>query len=189
MYTKTFSKILLLKFAVFIFIHHLWHLLRPNWSIIRGTVSLKKIGRIPKSTIFSFDESDLSILKHTSKAHCALNSWPIWTQKVPKKREDVEYNLSKIRLVHKYVMIWTVYYDWICIFENYEKGLTSLPSLVTKPMQDANLNGLFISAKSVYSLFSIFTEKAFFLIPWYSPPKWYNKLGFLGWNARHPLIL
>ena len=97
--------------------------------------------------------------------------------------------LSKIRLVHKYVMIWTVYYDWICIFENYEKGLTSLPSLVTKPMQDANLNGLFISAKSVYSLFSIFTEKAFFLIPWYSPPKWYNKLGFLGWNARHPLIL
>ena len=39
----------------------------------------------PNSTSFSFDCSNLTIFKHTSKTHCASNNWPILTQKVPKE--------------------------------------------------------------------------------------------------------
>ena len=34
-----------------------WHLLRPNWSIIRVTASLETFGRIPKLTTFSYKDS------------------------------------------------------------------------------------------------------------------------------------
>ena len=41
-----------------------WHLLQPNWSIFSDTVSLQTFGKIPQSTTFSFDNSDLPIFKH-----------------------------------------------------------------------------------------------------------------------------
>ena len=62
-----------------------WHFLRSNWSIIRGTVSIWTFEGIPKSTTFPFDDSDLSISKHTLKTHCVSNNWPIWAQKVSKE--------------------------------------------------------------------------------------------------------
>ena len=40
-----------------------------------------------KSTTISFDSSDLSIVKHTSKTHWTSNNWPILTQKVPKEAQ------------------------------------------------------------------------------------------------------
>ena len=37
------------------------------------------------SEAFSFENSDLTIFNHFSKAHCDSNNWPIWTQKMPKE--------------------------------------------------------------------------------------------------------
>ena len=38
-----------------------------------------------KSTSFSFENSDFTVLIYFSKTHCTSNNWPIWTQKVPKE--------------------------------------------------------------------------------------------------------
>ena len=133
MYNKIFLKNLLKKVLV-----HIFTLLRPNCTIICGTVSLQIFGRIPKSTTFSFDSNDLSIFKHTSNTHCVSNKWPIWTQKVQKEAYIEMWTtnfcnsffkniflyiidwLSKIRLVHTYVihrkvcLIGSVYHLKFC---------------------------------------------------------------------------
>ena len=77
------------------------------------------------------------------KTHCAVNNWPIWTQKVPKEAKRcglqasrwgffknllsyMKSRLSKTRSVHMYVMPRTVYFDWICT------GCSSLQHTVCK---------------------------------------------------------
>ena len=35
--------------------------------------------------LFSFEDNDLLMFKHYSKAECGSNDWKIWTQKLPKE--------------------------------------------------------------------------------------------------------
>ena len=49
-----------------------------------------------KSSTFSFENGDLSTFKHSSKAHCASNNWPLWTQKYQKNRLFDPTELSKL---------------------------------------------------------------------------------------------
>ena len=68
-----------------------WHLLRPNWSIIRVTVSLWTFGRIAKSLTFSFDDKDLLIFKHVSKTIVSQIVNQFGRKRCQKNRKDVEY--------------------------------------------------------------------------------------------------
>ena len=55
------------------------HLIRLNWSIIRDAVSVWTFGRIPKSTTFSFETSDLCLEKLTNlDAKGAKRSVKMW---------------------------------------------------------------------------------------------------------------
>ena len=73
-YEKTLLKVVSLHLRFF------WHLLRPN----RRCESLN-IRKNPEIGDISFENNDLSMFKHSSKAHCDSNNRPIWTQKVPKE--------------------------------------------------------------------------------------------------------
>ena len=66
-----YSKIFLIKHLCFF-----WHLLRPDWSIFGGTVSLWKMFENGKIAVFE---------GKWRQFHCASTNWPIWTQRVPKE--------------------------------------------------------------------------------------------------------
>ena len=70
--------------------------------------SLNTVYRFPKSTTFSFDDKDLLIFKHISKAHCASNNWPIWAQKVQKEAKRCGLPASKRVFLKIFYCIWRV---------------------------------------------------------------------------------
>ena len=53
-----------------------------NYSRYSETLNFRKNS---KSTSFSFENSDFTAFMHCSKTRCASNSWPTWTQTVPKE--------------------------------------------------------------------------------------------------------
>ena len=62
-----------------------WYILSPNWSIIRGTVSLWIMVENREIAVI---EGKCRRFRNSSKClktHCAAHNWPIWTQKVPKE--------------------------------------------------------------------------------------------------------
>ena len=79
MYSKKMSKKL---FQYFVF--HIFTISFGTFCVQIGQLFAAQWGSIPKSTTFSFNNSDFSISKHSSKTSCASNNWPIWAQKVPK---------------------------------------------------------------------------------------------------------
>ena len=102
-----------------------WHLLRPNWSIIRGTVSLWSM----------FENGQLAIFERKCHRFRILLTVPriinqFGRKRRQKKRKHVDYKLlyeffknnslsinghrSKIRSVNTLVMPQTFFY-WICI--------------------------------------------------------------------------
>ena len=53
-----------------------------DYSRNRESLNIRKKS---KSATFSFENNDLYMFQHSSKAHCDSNDWTIWTQKVPKE--------------------------------------------------------------------------------------------------------
>ena len=53
-----------------------------NYSRHSETLNFRKNSKL---RTFSFENRDLTVFQHFSKAHCASNKWPIWMQKVPKE--------------------------------------------------------------------------------------------------------
>ena len=60
-------------------------------------VSLEKFQRIPKSTTFSFVNSELWTFKHISKTHCTVSRIidQYGRKRCKKKQKDVDYNLQR----------------------------------------------------------------------------------------------
>ena len=141
-------------------------------------MSLYTFGRIPKLTTFSFEDSQLSIFKHTLKTHCTSNNWPILAQKVPKEAWRCglqafkllsqkyfvvhEQLVSKFRSVYTYAMTQTVYFGWICnvidlphdlyICTGPVFGLTNQLFLLLNIFEMANTVIIFQSTKMNFSL-------------------------------------
>ena len=77
--TKTLFRLIAHIFTLFF-----WHLLRTNWSIVTGTVSLWKMFESSQIVVFEGKCRRFRILK-IKVSLCASNNWPIWTQKVQKE--------------------------------------------------------------------------------------------------------
>ena len=98
------------------------HLLRPNWAIIRGTVSLWSMFENQQmSSISEF----FRMFKNT---HCFANNWSIWTQKGAKspKWSVKVWTTVFIQIFFLYFVVHErsavkssfttyVYFDWICM--------------------------------------------------------------------------
>ena len=62
-----------------------WLILRQNWLIIGGTVSLWSMFENRQLTVFEGKCCRFRNSSECLKTHCGANNWPIWTQKVPKE--------------------------------------------------------------------------------------------------------
>ena len=62
-----------------------WHLLRPNWSIIRGAVSLWSMFENREIALIEGKCRRFRNSSECSNTYSAAKNWPIWTQKVPKE--------------------------------------------------------------------------------------------------------
>ena len=85
-----------------------WHLLCPNWSIIRDTAPLWNLFGNRQFTVIEGKGPRFRNPSEYLEYHCAANDWQIWTQNMPKEAQRCELQNS-VRVYSKiFCCTWAV---------------------------------------------------------------------------------